>query len=40
MQFANCAAVAVLFTTRFNCKSLFFNWKFETLFFCWGWDCS
>jgi len=35
MQFANCAAAAVLFTT------LIANiWKFKSLFFCWGWDCS
>jgi len=34
MQFANYATliVAVLFNN--------FNWKLETLLFCWGWDCS
>jgi len=33
MYFANCASLAaVLFTI-----TTYFNWKFETLFFCWGW---
>jgi len=33
MHFADCAALAaVLFH--------YFNSKFETLLFCWGWDCS
>jgi len=22
------------------CFVHYYNWKFETLFFCWGWDCS
>jgi len=30
----------LLFCYYFNCKYLFLNWKFETLFFCWSWDCS
>jgi len=34
MHFANnCAGLAAVFVH-------YFNWKFETLFFCWGWDCS
>jgi len=32
MQFANCTAFAAFFH--------YFYSKYETLFFCWGWDCS
>jgi len=34
MHFANCAALAAVYLVHY------FNWKFETMFFCWGWDCS
>jgi len=39
MHFANCeeTLVVVLFTIYW--KYLFLNWKFETLFYRWGWDC-
>jgi len=39
MRFVNCAALAaVLFTTLIPIFVI--NLKFETLFFCRGWDCS
>jgi len=43
MHFDNCATAAALFTRLlgyFNCNYLLLNWKFETFFFCWGWDFS
>jgi len=33
MHFAKCAALATAFFTTLNKR-------FETLLFCWGWDCS